>query len=42
MLDTLKERGGNMAAAARTLGITERVMGLRVAKYGIDWRHYRL
>lgn len=42
VLDTLKERGGNMAAAARTLGITERVMGLRVAKYGIDWRHYRL
>ncbi len=41
VLDTLKERGGNMAAAARTLGISERIMGLRVAKYGIDWRRYR-
>jgi len=41
VLDTLKERGGNMAAAARTLGISERVMGLRVSKYGIDWRRYR-
>jgi len=41
VLDTLKERGGNMAAAARVLGITERVMGLRVAAYGIDWRRYR-
>jgi Nif-specific regulatory protein len=30
-----------MAAAARTLGVTERVMGLRVKRYGIDARRFR-
>ena len=39
--DALKEARGNMASAARTLGISERIMGLRVKKYGIDWRQYR-
>ena len=34
--DALQESEGNMAKAARTLGITERVMGLRIAKFGID------
>ena len=34
--DALKRFRGNMAAAARSLGLTERVMGLRVAKFGID------
>ncbi len=37
----LKDTGGNMAAAARILGTTERVMGLRVKKYGIDLKAYR-
>jgi Nif-specific regulatory protein len=32
---------GNMAAAARSLGISERQMGLRVHHYGINWRVYR-
>jgi Nif-specific regulatory protein len=36
ILDELKRSRGNMAKAARTLGITERMMGIRVAKYGID------
>lgn len=34
--DALKRSRGNMAKAARMLGLTERVMGLRVAKFGID------
>jgi Nif-specific regulatory protein len=34
--EALKESAGNMARAARALGITERAMGLRVNKFGID------
>jgi Nif-specific regulatory protein len=36
LVDALKISRGNRAAAARHLGITERIMGLRVAKYGIE------
>ncbi|MCK4515961.1 MAG: sigma-54-dependent Fis family transcriptional regulator, partial [Spirochaetaceae bacterium] len=39
ILDALKSTRGNMAKAARLLGITERIMGLRVKKHGIDPRH---
>jgi len=38
--DALKSARGNMSKAARILGITERIMGLRVKKYGIDPKHY--
>jgi len=38
IIDALKRCRGNMAAAARVLGLTERVMGLRVTKFGIDPR----
>jgi Nif-specific regulatory protein len=41
ILDALKSARGNMAKAARTLGISERLMGLRVAKHGIDYRRFR-
>ena len=34
--DALTASGGNRAAAARALGISERRIGLRVRKYGID------
>jgi Nif-specific regulatory protein len=34
--DALKRCRGNMAKAARILGLTERIMGLRVAKFRID------
>jgi Nif-specific regulatory protein len=34
--DALKSTRGNRAAAARKLAITERVMGLRIARLGID------
>ena len=38
--DALKSSRGNMAKAARFLGLTERKMGLRVEKYRIDPRHF--
>jgi len=41
ILDALKAARGNKAKAARTLGISERIMGLRVRKYGIDPRRFR-
>ncbi|HUT54102.1 MAG TPA: nif-specific transcriptional activator NifA [bacterium] len=41
ILDALKNARGNMAKAARALGITERIMGLRVARYGIEYREFR-
>ncbi len=39
--DALKSTKGNMAKAARLLGVTERMMGLRVAKHDIDPRQFR-
>jgi Nif-specific regulatory protein len=41
IIEALKIGDGNMASAARQLGITERRMGLRVHHYGINWRLYR-
>jgi Nif-specific regulatory protein len=41
IVEALKISEGNMTAAARRLGITERQMGLRVRHYGINWRLYR-
>ena len=42
ILDAMKSSRGNMAKAARVLGVTERVMGLRVRKHRIDWKRYRV
>ncbi len=39
--DALKAAQGNIAKAARSLGVSERVLGLRVKKYSIDARRYR-
>jgi len=41
IVEALKDSRGNQAVAAKELGITERVMGLRLGKLGIDYRHYR-
>ena len=41
LIDALKASRGNKAKAARALGITERLMGLRVNKHGIDYRRFR-
>ena len=42
IVEALKNSGGNKAEAARELGITERLMGLRTKKHGIDPRQYRV
>jgi Nif-specific regulatory protein len=36
ILDALKSTNGNYSKAAKLLGITERMMGLRIQKYGLD------
>jgi Nif-specific regulatory protein len=41
ILDSLKSTKGNMAKAARLLGITERIMGLRIKKHSIDTGSFR-
>jgi Nif-specific regulatory protein len=41
IVESLKASQGNMAEAARELGISERVMALRVKAYGIDFWLYR-
>ena len=41
ILDALKSSRGNQTKAAQTLGLTERLMGLRVKKYKIDPKRFR-
>jgi Nif-specific regulatory protein len=41
IIDALKSSRGNMAAAVRTLNTSERILGLRVKKYGIQPKQYR-
>lgn len=41
IIEELKVTGGNLAQAARQLGLTERIMGLRVKKFGINPRMFR-
>ncbi len=41
IVTALQKTRGNKARAARVLGITERIMGLRVRKYGIDPQVFR-
>ncbi len=40
--EVLTSTKGNMAKAAETLGVTERIMGLRVKKYDIDIARFKL
>jgi Nif-specific regulatory protein len=42
IIEALKISNGNMAASARSLGISERQMGLRVRHYGINWHSFRI
>jgi len=42
IVDTLISFKGNMAKAADQLGITERMMGIRVKKYNIDPKRFKL
>lgn len=41
IIDALKSTGGNMARAAKQLGISERIMGLRVKRFGVEARRYK-
>jgi len=41
IVEALKESRGNKARAAKQLGITERIMGLRVQKHRIDPKRFR-
>jgi len=41
LLDALKSSKGNKAKAARMLGLTERIMGLRLDDHGIDFKRFR-
>ena len=41
LIDALKAAGGNKAAAARSLGISDRLIGLRVRKHAIDPKRFR-
>lgn len=41
IIEELKNSRGNMAKAARALGLTERVMGLRIVKYAINPRQFK-
>ena len=41
IMDALKSTRGNMAQAARDLRVSERIMGLRVAKYAIDLARFK-
>ena len=41
IIDALKNSRGNMARTAKLLEITERKIGYKVKKYGIDYRRYR-
>ncbi len=41
IIEALKASRGNKVKAAQSLGITERLMGLRVRKHAIDARRYR-
>ena len=41
LIEALKTHGGNVTEAARELGMTRRVLGLRMDKYRIDYKKYR-
>lgn len=42
IIESLKENKGNMSKAAVELGLTDRVMNLRVKKYGIRYKDFRV
>ena len=39
--EALRQHHGNMGHAARSLGISERVMGLRMRKFGLGYKAFR-
>ena len=41
IVDAIKQVGGNISKAAQDLGLTERILGLRIRKYGIDPKRFK-
>jgi Nif-specific regulatory protein len=41
IIEALKSTRGNMAKAAQILGMTERLIGLRVRKHAIEAKRFR-
>ena len=41
IIEALKSHQGNMTEAAKELGLTRRILGLRMEKYQIDYKTYR-
>jgi Nif-specific regulatory protein len=41
LIDSLIANNGNMSKAASQLGITERIIGLRIKKYNINIQNYK-
>ncbi len=40
--ESLKHTKGNMSKSAAELGITDRILGLRMKKYGLDYKNFRI
>jgi Nif-specific regulatory protein len=41
LVEALKTHNGNMTEAARELGLTRRIMGLRLGKFNLDYKTFR-
>ncbi len=41
IVEALKNHDGNMTGAAKELGLTRRVLGLRMERHGINYKNYR-
>jgi Nif-specific regulatory protein len=41
IVEALHDTGGNMSRAALRLGISERIMGLRMKKFALHYREFR-
>jgi Nif-specific regulatory protein len=41
IVDAIKNSQGNMSEAAQNLGMTRRMLGLRMKKYGIEYKQFR-
>ena len=41
IVEALRSHRGHMGHAAQELGLTERVMALRMRKYGLEYKEYR-
>lgn len=42
IVNALRNCRGNMTKASKVLGITERMLGLRMKKYGLEYKEYRI